>query len=93
MNPKDQLRLPFMFKKIKVIDSKNKSLIGIEGIIFDETKNTFLLKTRKGLKKIIKENCTFKLEFEYKGKKRKIIFDGKIIKKRPEERIKIKIKK
>ena len=41
-------------KKIKINKSSNKSLEGIHGEIINETKNMITIKTRKGIKKIIK---------------------------------------
>lgn len=45
---------------IRVINSANKSEIGLSGKIIDETKNMLIIKTRKGIKKIIKNNVTIK---------------------------------
>ena len=66
-------------KKIKIIDSKNKSLIGIKGFVINETKNLIFIENGK-LRKVIKDQCVFDVE----GK----IIEGKDIAKRPEERIK-----
>ena len=69
-------------KNAKVIDSKNKRLIGIEGKITDETKNMLTIDN----KKLIKEQITFILTDS--GEK----IEGKQITLRPEDRLK-KIKK
>lgn len=37
----------------EVIESKNKTLIGLKGKVIDQTKNTITLETKKGIKKII----------------------------------------
>jgi len=47
---------------IKIIDSKNKTLIGLKGKIIDQTKNTIKLKTKKGMKKIILSHVKLKNE-------------------------------
>lgn len=47
-------------KKIKISSSPNKELIGITGEIIDETRNLFVIKTRKGIKKIIKKQIEIK---------------------------------
>lgn len=78
------LRSEFIGKKIKIVDAANKSLIGLEGEIIDETQQTLSIKTKKGTKKIIKKDMTFEIE--------KIKINGKIITKRPEDRMKIKVK-
>ncbi len=92
MNPKDQLRLPLILKKIKILESKNKTLKGLEGIIIDETKHTLTIKTKKGIKKIIKEINIFEITFKENNETKKIIFEGKNINRKPEDRIKTKIK-
>ncbi|MEA3430976.1 MAG: ribonuclease P protein subunit [Nanoarchaeota archaeon] len=70
----------------KVIGSTNKADIGIKGIIIDETKNTITILEKDEKKKLIKKNII--LEIEYEGKK--IHVEGKLIAKRPEDRIKAK---
>ena len=60
----------------------------IEGKIIDETKNMFAVRTKKGVKKIIKKNN--KMEFIIDNEK--IIVDGDKLIARPEERIKLKVK-
>ena len=66
---------------ITVINSKNKSNIGLTGKIIDETKNTITIKIKGSTKKIIKNN----VELEIDGKK----IDGKKLAVRPEERLKL----
>ena len=60
----------------------------IKGKIIDETKNTFeILTLKKQRKKIIKnQKIIFKME------NKKIIINGKILKIKPEERVKLKLK-
>jgi len=67
-------------KKIKIIESKNKSLIGIEGYVVDETKNMLFIESDGKIRKIVKDQCIFEID----GKR----IEGKDIAKRPEERIK-----
>ena len=59
-----------------------------QGLIIDETKNTFLIEIEKKQKRIAKKTASF--EFEKNGKK--ITIKGLKINYRPEDRIK-KIKK
>ncbi|MGC8568072.1 MAG: ribonuclease P protein component 1 [Candidatus Micrarchaeia archaeon] len=66
----------------KVINSSDVSQIGISGIIKDETKNTLVISTPKGMKKIIKKISKFEIR---KGKFSYII-DGRYISFKPEER-------
>lgn len=73
---------------VKVISSKNPANKGLQGTVVDETKNTLVVKTAKGKKRLIKQNCVFELEV---GKQR-IRVEGKILAKRPEERIKLRLR-
>jgi RNase P/RNase MRP subunit p29 len=57
----------------------------IEGMIVDETKNSFLIKTKEKIRKrILKANN----EFEFKHLNGDIIINGNTILMRPDERIK-----
>ncbi len=67
-------------KTIKVVESKNKSNIGMEGKIIDETKKTIVVKTKKGEKKLLKNNITIMINNQK--------IKGQMLMKRPEERIK-----
>ncbi len=69
-------------KEIEVIDSKNKSNLGIKGKVVDETKNTISVFCDEETKTLMKSNITFKI------KETNFIIEGKEITKRPEERIK-----
>jgi RNase P/RNase MRP subunit p29 len=42
-------------RKIKIVESPNKEIIGISGEVIDETKNMLIIKINKGIKKIIKK--------------------------------------
>ena len=77
----DILRGEFIGKEIRIKDKK------IEGKIIDETKNSFLIKTGKNMKKkLLKKNCTFELISSPKN----VTIEGNLILMRPEDRIKIK---
>lgn len=81
MNEKKLLKYEFIGNEIEIMDSKNKSLIGLKGKIADETKNMFVLDSGK---KIIKSECTFKMKI----KEKTVEINGKILVARPEDRIK-----
>ena len=49
-------------KKIKIIKSSNKTLIGKIGIVVDETKNMLSVETNGKEIKIIKDQCVFEIE-------------------------------
>lgn len=82
----DFLRDEFIGKKVEIVESKNKDLVGIKGKIVDETKNMFEIESKGKTKKVQKNICKFKFLSE------NIIIDGKIINYRPEDRIVRKFK-
>lgn len=75
---------------IKVHKSKNKNQSGIQGTVVDETKSLLKIETRNGIKKIAKKTSEFIFTIP-NGTKIKV--DGKRIFARPEDRIKLKVKK
>jgi len=74
--------------KIRVVDATNKSLIGLEGKVIDETRNTILIESEHKEINLIKKQIT--MEFKYKDQKIRI--NGKILVARPEDRLKLKLK-
>ncbi|MBI5229160.1 ribonuclease P protein subunit, partial [Candidatus Micrarchaeota archaeon] len=69
-------------KKVLVEKSSCKDMQGIDGLILDETQNTFLLEAKSGRKIVPKTGCTF--FFPESG----IRVEGKLLICRPEERTK-----
>lgn len=80
MQRKKPARDVLIGEEAEIIGAENKTLIGIQGMIIDETKNTLEISTKKGNKKIIKEQITIRI-------KEKTI-EGKNIQGRTETRIK-----
>ncbi len=83
MARKDVFPQELIGEEIEVVDSKNKSNIGIRGKIIDETKET--LKVHQGNGKVVvlmKNIITFKLLNTGK------IISGEQITRRPEDRLK-----
>jgi len=64
-------------EKIIIVDSRNKSLLGMKGNVVEETKNTITLSNGK---KLLKSHITIKINGE--------IVEGKTLQKKPEDRIK-----
>jgi len=75
---------------VKVNKSRNKTQSGVEGIVVDETKSLVAIETKNGVKKIPKKTSEFIFMIP-SGKKVKV--DGNRICLRPEDRIKLKVKK
>ncbi|MGC8648803.1 MAG: ribonuclease P protein component 1 [Candidatus Micrarchaeia archaeon] len=69
--------------KVKVIMSSDILQKNIKGVIIDETKNSFLIDTPTGVKRIIKNISTF----AFKINRNIFIIDGKEINFRSYERI------
>jgi ribonuclease P protein subunit POP4 len=68
-------------RRIEVVSSKNKSHIGVEGEIIDETKNSLVIECKGRRKRLLKSGIMFML-----NNNGKVVVDGKSIKKRPEDR-------
>ncbi|MBW2966038.1 ribonuclease P protein subunit [Candidatus Woesearchaeota archaeon] len=86
INVKDIIKYELIGLKIKVIDSKNKANIGIEGKIIDETKNTIVIGRNGEKKRLFKNNIIIDVQFD----KRVVRIEGKLLLGRPKERVKIK---
>ncbi len=87
MSAKDILRAELIGRHMEIIDARNKSLIGLKGKIIDETKNAFIIEYGGKRKMILKSHM--KMMIGWNGKK--ILVDGKMLAKRPEDRIGMKI--
>ncbi len=68
-------------KVVEVVDSNNKSLVGIKGEVIDETKNTLHVRCKDEVKVLLKSTIKIKLS---SGE----VIEGNKITKRPQERIK-----
>ncbi len=66
MNSRDEL----IGKELKVVGSKNKSLMGMSGEVIDETKETIIVETAKGRKQLLKKGSIFTInEKTFQGEK------------------------
>jgi len=90
ISAKSLIRHELIGLKVEIAGSFNKFHVRIKGLVVDETKNLLIIETEKGTKKIQKKGTSFIFTVP-NGKKVKV--DGTIIAKRPEERIKLKVKK
>ena len=69
-------------EEIEIVESSNKSLVGVKGKVVDETKQTLKIQQEGEIKTLLKPAITFRL------KKNNQIISGKEINHRPEERLK-----
>ena len=66
-----------------IVKSNNLQAVGLHGKIVDETKSMFVIKTGSGIKKMPKENSTWKFKLDETF----AIVNGNTISKRPHERM------
>ena len=69
-------------EKAKVLQSSGKGFQGIQGLVTDETRNTLVLQTSNGRKRVPKSQCVFL--FPESG----VCADGEMLVSRPEDRTK-----
>jgi RNase P/RNase MRP subunit p29 len=67
-------------KKIQIVQAANASLLTVEGLVVDETQNTFVIETKSGVVRVQKQNCVFKIDTTN--------IAGSMLHHRPEERLK-----
>jgi ribonuclease P protein subunit POP4 len=83
-SPKNLVRHELIGLKAKVVRARNASLVGIEGVVVDETKHMIMLDDGKRERKIPKSEV--KLHFTLPNAVVEV--DGKILIGKPEDRIK-----
>lgn len=81
---KDIKRHELIGLPVLITKSSNPTLIGVEGEVVDETRNTLKIRTKSGVKQVLKDICTFDLDG--------VQIEGGDILGRPENRLK-KVKK
>ena len=73
----------FIGMQTEIAKSSNPQIIGLNGMIVDETKSMFTINTKNGMKSIAKDTNDWKFSIENK----EIIIEGSKIAKRPFDRI------
>ena len=74
---------------VSVSDAKNKSLVGISGMIVDETRNMLAVEDEMGnVKKVTKKDVIFDFTFASKKDEIKARIRGDLLINKPEDRIK-----
>ncbi len=56
--PESLARQELIGLQVMVDESTDPGLIGLSGLVIDETRNTFVLETKSGLKRIAKSNTS-----------------------------------
>jgi len=77
------LNSEFIGTHTEIVDSSNKSIVGLSGKIVYETQQTFTFNIKNGFKTIPKQHTSWKFQNDS-------IINGDLIAKRPEDRIKVK---
>jgi ribonuclease P protein subunit POP4 len=90
ITPKNIVKHELIGLTAEVAESANKFSKGLKGMVVDETKGTVVLETCDGEKKVQKKGTTFIFKIS-NGTKVKV--SGDKIASRPEDRLKIKVKK
>jgi len=75
---------------VEVVRDSNISNIPLCGRVFDETRNTFLIKKNEVTKRIAKQNAVFRFKLPDGAT---LDVDGRALIGRPEDRVKRKIKR
>jgi ribonuclease P protein subunit POP4 len=89
IKPENLLKHELIGLKIEVLESSDKSQIGLSGQVINETQNTLTLQTVQGEKTVPKKGSVFKVFLEHENVKVK----GEKLLKTPQERIKTMVKK
>ncbi|MBM3200532.1 ribonuclease P protein subunit [Candidatus Woesearchaeota archaeon] len=84
IQPIDIVRSELIGLEAEIVDAENKSLIGMKGLIVDETKNMLAIESDGMVKRVVKSQVTLKILFQ--GQTFQI--DGKVLVRRPEDRLK-----
>lgn len=82
----DLVRSEWIGRIVKIVYAKNKSLVGLRGIIVDETKFLFHIDVDGCLKKVFKKGNVFETFFDDIS----FIVDGSLLVANPVERIKVR---
>lgn len=89
ITPYNILRHELVGLKATVAGSTDAGLVGLSGVIMDETQKTITLKGPRGPKKVPKECTTLSIHTDGGDE---LLINGSLILGRPEERIKKKIR-
>jgi len=87
--PKNILKHELIGLECKIVSSKNKSQVGVNGKIVDETLKTIVIMVKNKKKRIPKKDTIFRLSLG----KQKVDINGNYILARPEDRIKKIVRK
>ncbi len=82
------IRHELIGREAEVVESRVESQKGLKGKIIDETRNTIVLETEKGDRRVMKKDVILKVRFG----NREVYIEGKYLVARPEDRIKKRLR-
>ncbi len=91
ITPENIVRHELIGLKVRIAGSSDKEIIGIEGRVIDETRNTLTIDTEDNDRDFVKDQCVF--SFMLPDSKKWVSVKGSILVARPEDRIKKKQEK
>ena len=72
---------PWISRQICVVGSTDSTLVGISGVVIEESRRTILVRTESGEVTLPKDVISFTIDSE------ELVIDGSSVKQRPENRI------
>ncbi|HJM29667.1 MAG: ribonuclease P protein subunit [Candidatus Thalassarchaeaceae archaeon] len=72
---------PWLARNINVIESTDPTLVGVSGMIVEETRRTLRVRTLSGIVTLPKDVITFTIDSQ------EVVIDGASVTQRPEDRI------
>ena len=87
--PRNILQHELIGLRCRVMEASNQSQVGLEGKIVDETMQTLVIQSHEERKRVGKKGSVFRLRLD----KQTVDVDGDTILVRPEDRIKIMMKR
>jgi ribonuclease P protein subunit POP4 len=90
ITPENLVRNELIGLSVEVAESRNPTMVGISGRVVDETRNTFLIETRSGEKRVPK-SCNCFIFTLFQGLKVKA--EGSVLVSQPENRISKRIRR
>lgn len=73
--------LPWLARDIKVVESRDPTLVGVTGLVVEETRRTLRVRTLSGEITLPKDVITFTIDSG------SVVIDGSAVTQRPEDRI------
>ena len=89
ITPQNIVRHEFIGLQVSVETSPNKAEMGLSGLITDETKNTFLVKTGNGVKTLEKQHRFFRVVLPDDVS---VVIDGNILSNSPSRRVSMRVR-